>query len=329
MLYILVQTRRKQKSPNRVSIIQNRNNMKNLTLIALIAISFLACKKDGVSNNSNKLNLAEFNQKYSVPTQSFNGTAGTVFSITGAKGIKLDFPANAFLDASGNAVTGAIKLTLKEVLSKKDILLSGKMTSSNGQVLVSGGEFQILALQNGQLLKLNPAANVVAKVPTTLSTEPMDLFEFSGTTVSDSTWMFNQKARVSTTSSYYQFSIPGFGWLNCDYFYSNPSPKTTLTASPVYAGALPSVKEQRAYLLFDHINSVIGLPFEASINKHQSYANSIPIGMTGKLVIISVGMDDTIYFGYSSFTVSGGLHINVSLAAADQATIDAFLSTVN
>ena len=303
--------------------------MKNLTLIAAILISCLvACKKDGVQNTS-KLDLSTFNAKFSVPTQSFNGVAGTAFSITGAKGIQLDFPTNAFLDASGNAVTGSIKLTLKEVLSKRDILLSGKMTSASGQVLVSGGEFQILAFQNGQALKLNPAADVKAKVPTTLSSEPMDLFEFKGTTVSDSTWMFNQKARITTTPTYYQFSLPGFGWLNCDYFYSSPSPKTTITASPVYAGASPSIKEQRAYLLFDNINSVIGLPFEASINKHQSYLNSIPLGMTGKLVIISVGMDDTIYFGYSSFTVTNGLHINVAVAAANQATIDAFLSTVN
>ncbi|HTM97999.1 MAG TPA: hypothetical protein VL088_04625 [Pedobacter sp.] len=304
--------------------------MKNSILIAAVAILFsTGCKKDGVVTQRPTLSLTEFNNKFNVPTQLFNGVAGTPFSITGNKGIKLDFPANAFLDGSGNLVTGNIKLSLKEVMTKGDILLSGKMTESNKQLLVSGGEFQILALQNGVQLKLNPAADVVVKVPTTLSTAPMDLFEFKGTTASDSTWMLNQKARVNTSPTNYQFSLPNFGWVNCDYFYSNPNPKTTITASPVYTGALPSVKDQRAYLIFDAINNVIGLPFELSINKHQSYLNSMPIGMTGKLVIISVGMDDKIYFGYSNFTISSGLHINVPVAVSTQVDIDNFLSTIN
>jgi len=303
--------------------------MKNLTLSAIIAISFFsACKKDGVVS-TDKLSATEFNQKFSVPTQSFNGLAGTAFSITGTKGIKIDFPANAFLDASGNPVTGNIKLALKEVLSKRDILLSGKMTESNGQILISGGEFQILALQNGALLKLNPAANVVTKVPTTLSTAPMDLFEFKPTTVaSDSTWALNQKARANTEPSYYQFSLPSFGWINCDYFYSNPNPKTTITASPTYAATVPSIKSQRAYLIFDNINSVINLPYQVALNKHQSYLNSMPIGLSGKLIIISVAMDDSIYFGATNFTVISDLHLNVPMAVGNQITIDNYLNSL-
>ncbi|WP_316787176.1 hypothetical protein [Pedobacter frigiditerrae] len=302
--------------------------MKNLTFIALVIFSLSSCKKDFSSNSSQGLSLAEFNSKFSIPTQSFNGIAGTAFSITGAKGIKLDFPANAFLDASGNPVSGNIKLSLKEVLSKRDILLSGKFTESNGQLLVSGGEFQIVALQNGQLLKLNPAAAVNINVPTTLSTAPMDLFEFKQTVASDSTWMLNQKARVFTTPAYYQFSLPNFGWVNCDYFYSNPNPKTTITAGPIYAGAAPSIKEQRAYLIFDNINNVIGLPFVMAVNKHQSYLNSMPIGMTGKLIIISVDMGDKIYFGATSFTVSADLNLSVPVSLATQSTIDNYLNSL-
>ncbi|WP_316772159.1 hypothetical protein [Pedobacter frigiditerrae] len=302
--------------------------MKNLTFIALVIFSLSSCKKDFSSNSAQGLSFAEFNSKFSIPTQSFNGVAGTAFTITGAKGIKIDFPANAFLDASGNPVSGNVKLSLKEVLSKRDILLSGKFTESNGQLLVSGGEFQILALQNGQLLKLNPAATVNINVPTTLSTAPMDLFEFKQTVASDSTWMLNQKARVVTTPAYYQFSLPNFGWVNCDYFYSNPNPKTTVTAGPIYAGAAPSIKDQRAYLIFDNINNVIGLPFVMSVNKHQSYLNSMPIGMTGKLIIISVDMNDKIYFGATSFTVSSDLNLNIPVSLATQSTIDNYLNSL-
>ena len=305
--------------------------MKNLTLITVLVISLLAaCKRDKFNNdNPTGLSLSDFNNKFSVPTQSFNGVAGTAFTITGAKGIKLDFPANAFLDANGNLVTGNVRLSLKEVMSKRDLLLSGKLTESNKQLLISGGEFEILALQGSQLLKLNPAATVNISVPTTFSMEPMDLFVFTGTTVSDSTWMLNQKIRVVTNPTYYQFSLPNFGWVNCDYFYSNPNPKTTITASPAYTGSLPNIKDQRAYLIFDNINNVIGLPFELTINKHQSYLNSMPIGLTGQLVIISVDMNDKIYFGHTNFTISSGLHVNVPVSLATQTDIDNYLNTLN
>jgi hypothetical protein len=216
-------------------------SIKSLIFITLCTVLFGACKKDRVTPQEQKLTLADFNAKFNVPAQNFNGNAGSPFSITGVKGVKADFPANAFLDAAGNPVAGSVKVTLKEVLSKRDILLSGKMTESNGQILISGGEIQITASQNGQALKLNPAANVAVKIPTTLSTDPMDLFTFAPTT-SDSTWVLNQKARVVTEASYYSFSLPNFGWVNCDYFYSNPNPKTTITASPVYAGTTPSIK---------------------------------------------------------------------------------------
>jgi len=303
--------------------------MKNLTLIALVVVTTLfACKKDR-RNDETKLTTAEFNAKFAVPTQRFNGTGGAAFSITGAKGMKFDFPANSFIDAGGNPVTGAVVVSLKEVLSKRDILLSGKVTQSNGQLLISGGEFQILASQNGQVLRLNPAVTVGVKVPTTFNTAPMDLFVWAPTVTSDSTWVLDQKARVATSTDFYQFNLPGFGWVNCDYFYSNPNPKTTITASPVYAGTAPSIKDQRAYMVFDDLKSVAGLPFVLAINKHQSYLNSMPIGLKGKLVILSTDINDVIYFGQTSFTVSADLHLNLNVAPATAAQIDAFLDTLD
>lgn len=303
--------------------------MKNLTLIALVVIMALfACKKDK-GNDETKLTLAEFNAKFSVPTQRFNGTGNAAFSITGTKGMKFEFPANSFIDASGNPVTGNVVVSLKEVLSKRDIILSGKVTQSSGQLLISGGEFQILASQNGQALRLNPAVAVAVKVPTTFNTDPMDLFVWAPTVTSDSTWVLDQKSRVTTSTDFYQFNLPSFGWINCDYFYNDPNPKTTVTASPVYVGASPSIKDQRAYMVFDDIKSVAGLPFVLAINKHQSYLNSMPIGLKGKLVILSTDVNDVIYFGQTSFTVSADLHVNVNVAPATATEIDAFLSTID
>lgn len=85
--------------------------MRNLTLIAISI--FTRCKKDNVTN-TNKLSLTEFIQKFSVVALSFNGVAGMAFNVAGVKVIKIDFPSNKFFLASGNPVTGNIKLSLEK-----------------------------------------------------------------------------------------------------------------------------------------------------------------------------------------------------------------------
>jgi hypothetical protein len=50
--------------------------------------------------------------------------------------------------------------------------------------------------------------------------------------------------------------------------------------------------------------------------------------MTGKLVIISVDMNDKIYFGATSFTVSADLNLNIPVSLATQSTIDNYLNNL-
>ncbi|MNR51580.1 hypothetical protein D3C85_1712680 [compost metagenome] len=53
------------------------------------------------------------------------------------------------------------------------------------------------------------------------------------------------------------------------------------------------------------------------------------IGLKGKLVILSTDVNDVIYFGQTNFTVSTDLHLNVNVAPATAAQIDAFLNTLD
>jgi hypothetical protein len=55
----------------------------------------------------------------------------------------------------------------------------------------------------------------------------------------------------------------------------------------------------------------------------------MPIGLTGQMVIISVDVNDKIYFGHTSFTISSGLHVNVPVSLATQHDIDSYLNTIN
>jgi hypothetical protein len=52
----------------------------------------------------------------------------------------------------------------------------------------------------------------------------------------------------------------------------------------------------------------------------------MPIGLTGKLVIISIDVNNVIYFGYTTFTIGNGLHLNVPVAISNQTDIDNYLN---
>src|SRR5690348_5794003 len=103
-----------------------KTKLLTLGFVAAAFATLTACKK----NNDKPVfaNADDFWADHKIEAQTFSGNAGTGFSITGAKGTKIKFPANAFVDGSGNPVSGTVTFSLKEVLSKKDVLLSGVFT---------------------------------------------------------------------------------------------------------------------------------------------------------------------------------------------------------
>src|SRR5688572_23385953 len=130
---------------------------KFLTLVVAAIATLSACKK---SNDKPVFEKADdFWASHKIEAQNFTGDAATGFTITGAKGTKVSFPANAFVDGSGNIISGTVTVSLKEVLSKKDVLLSGVWTEANGQLLESGGELQVKARKDGIDLRVNPDLN--------------------------------------------------------------------------------------------------------------------------------------------------------------------------
>src|SRR3546814_10367207 len=69
---------------------------------------------------------ASFMDKYKPAEQLFTGDADAGFEITGEQGMKVKFPAGAFLDADGLPVSGEVTVRLIELYSKTDIMLAGR-----------------------------------------------------------------------------------------------------------------------------------------------------------------------------------------------------------
>ena len=155
-----------------------KTKLLTLAFIATAIATLTACKK-----NNDKPVFAkadDFWASHKIEAQTFTGNAATGFSIIGEKGTKINFPANAFVDGGGNVVSGTVTVSLKEVLSKKDVLLSGVWTEANGQLLESGGELLVKARKDGNDLNINPALNpdsgIVVEVPKVMNDQDMGLF---------------------------------------------------------------------------------------------------------------------------------------------------------
>lgn len=153
----------------------NRKILSFSILFFLSLMLFQACKKDRttvVINNptnnttkANKLNILNTFKSAAPSLQTFTINAANGSWITGAKGCKFYFPANALLDASNNPVTGNVTIELKEYMNKADMLFSGVTVTSGNSLLESGGMFYIMAKQNGQELHLKNNVGFQMMVP--------------------------------------------------------------------------------------------------------------------------------------------------------------------
>jgi hypothetical protein len=308
-------------------------------ILTTAMVSITACKKDKSTPNYAKAD--EFMASHAIKEQSFTGNAATGFIITGEKGTKITFVPNVFVDGNGNAVTGNVTVTLKEVLSKKDVLFSGVMTESNGQLLESGGEILVKAEKDGAALRVNPALQkdgARVEIPKVMNNKEMGLFiqerrpQGGGATSGNQqqspyTWTPAPYYPFGNGPNSYTFSLPSFTWVNCDRFYSDPNPKTTITALPAFQDN-NQVTDLQVILVFKNIATVITLPFDNTAQKFQSYQNSLPIGLQADLIILGKDSDGYIQFGTQSITISANMHIDAPVHKATQAEVDAFLATM-
>ena len=308
-------------------------------ILATAIVSVTACKKDKSTPNYAKAD--DFMASHAIKEQSFTGNAAAGFTITGEKGTKVTFAPNAFIDANGNTVSGNVTVTLKEVLSKKDVLFSGVMTESNGQLLESGGEILVKAQKDGAALRINPALQndgARVEIPKVMNNKDMGLFvqdkrQQGGATggnqqqQSPYTWNPAPYYPFGNGPNSYSFSLPSFTWVNCDRFYSDPNPKTTITALPAFQDN-NQVTDLQVMLVFKNITTVITLPYDYTVQKFQSYQNSLPIGLQADLIIIGKDSDGYIQFGTQPITISANMHIDAPVHKATQAEVDAFLATI-
>lgn len=332
--------------------------MKNATKIAALFILGLAivstsCKKDTKTSPTeepttvpatfNNANAQSLLGSLSSPSQIFTVNASNFNTITCSNGTYIYIYQNAFLTQAGAQVTGNVTIEVKDVLTKKDMILNNAIPTSNGKLLVSGGEIYFNATQNGQKLKMNPASAVYFNVPVTNPSYQMREFYASGGSDLSNTnlnWTTDTTSTTTNTigvvqdtiggggnSYYYNFQCDSLNWSNCDYFYNLPGAKTTCTVN--LTGTFNNTNTV-VFLSMNGVNTLVRLnsAYSAISQEFHSYLNSIPEALN--YTVIAISFDGTnYYYGSQSVTMVTDMVINLpALSLSSKSQIEANLTSL-
>jgi hypothetical protein len=299
-----------------------------LILLGAAGLLFTAgCRKDDIVDcapSVSNLSLADFARRNAAPAQVFPLVLGPTIApqvITTSGGAKLDFPATSFLLPNGTPATGTAQVRIREIYTVPDMVLANMPTTiqSRGNMLVSGGEFNIQVWQNSTRLRLAPSQTVALQSPIPAAQDTTRQYvwqqEATTSTGTDSTgWQLVSAPQVQTLPGFYRATLPldSIGWWNIDQFwhaYSTASRalitvKTTATA----------VGETRVYLRPVGFNGLASLWPSAPTDWRQT----MPAGADMVAVVLQ-SINGQLYYGTQRVTISNGLVITPVVSAVSEA----------
>lgn len=317
--------------------------MKNKLVFSILCIgvlAFCACKKDRTTvfvNNSNgnpegtptsyRVNIASMWAKKAPQKQAFTIDASSGQWVTGAKGFKFYFPANALLDASNNPVSGNVNIELIEFVTKGDMLLSGVTITSGNQLLESGGMFYLMAKKNGQELHIKNNSGFAMIIPQTNQAEdPMDIWMGQPNvkdTLNKINWVLKDSVKIQPKKDTagqgkptfsMNFNYFAFGYCNIDREWSKF--KTFISKFRVKLPKGCNDTNSTALLLFKNYNCCAWcgwLPDEGLI----STGYQLPLGETAKVLIYKkTGKgDDDLEYAIKEFTLQDDTEVEFTSTA--------------
>lgn len=331
--------------------------MKKLTqsvAIALVglALATVSCKKDTVAPNDSSNNPsttpnssgmnAFFNQN-GVQAQNFTINNNTYNVITGTKGSKLKIPANSFVTQSNGLVTGNINIEFKEIFSKKDMIMSGAPTTTDGRMLVSGGEMFIKATQGGQNLKLAANSNVRLQAPIQGNPSLIPMNEYYTSILADSTdWNPIDSIGIGTDSVnviwdstavgtgtvsgsggyYYDMGLDSLNWINFDYLYPNAN-----ASIDINVGSQFSYSNCAVFVSVNGSSSVSRAWGYNYMMPHTFSDDYLPAGMPANIVAVAE-IGGQYYSAVLPITITNGANYNITLTATTLSQIQSLLSTL-
>ncbi|MFK8039176.1 MAG: hypothetical protein AB8B74_12855 [Crocinitomicaceae bacterium] len=304
-----------------------------LSIALITSLGFYSCKKkyqiipaptptSGIRDSFAKLQLDN------IQTRTISGFSGGSFETAG--GLKVQVPASAFSDVSGIPIAGNVNIEIKEMLTPSEMIFNEKSTTSNGEVLVTGGQFKISYTTNGNPVYIRGGYQLNVQVPTNIGDNNMQVFYgaedetgFVNWTQAMDTSLFPQPipAVLDTSGTSYNFALDSLSanWINCDYFYSVSGAKTKLTVS------LPEEYNNSNTMFFMNFNTIQSVMNGYFDGTNFVSSGQIPVGTDLQLILISEIDGD---FYYKGINISVGNN-HKSTLVLDPSTYDDIEKAIN
>ena len=173
-----------KRSALKASAVKGKKKYKTIKTLKYVGVLVAAAAITAASFyfvNQNKLESeTESNTELGIealPTQGYELNTAQDTVIETENGSVFAIPADAFETENGESVTGKVNFEIKEAFEDVDIMKAGLTTTSNGELLETGGMFFLDATQNGQKLRLKKGKEILSQLPNLHPEKNMKLFD--------------------------------------------------------------------------------------------------------------------------------------------------------
>jgi len=236
---------------------------------------------------------------YETYTDSIQVNSNTAY-ITTPFGMICGFPPNSCVGNAGQVITGTVNVQLTLVKKKGDMIRLNKPTTSNGRLLVSGGEIFIgLKKGNGDTVHLAPNARIFIRYADAPLDQNMKFFVGDQSNPERFNWLPKTDTinTITLGPPNYEIATNQLGWINCDRFYDTANiPQVTVTAN---LASYFTNANTVAYTVFKDLRAVTGMYGDVSTRKFST--GKLPGGKVITVVVISKQGNDY-FLGYETAT---------------------------
>lgn len=289
-------------------------------VIIIANILIFSCKKeqdppstDGAVTYST---LQDFYFKNGVKKETFTIDAVNGGTFVSVKGTKVNIPANAFKDTTGNFINGPINFDFKDIYKKSDMLLSAMPTNCIYGAMKSGGEFYLKANYNN--IFISNTKTLTISQPLTEAPHPnmQSLIIWRPDTAKYVMWdgtcgSFScNTGLVYSAPNYLYYIYSGYftsgsaspKWFNTDDpWYFSSYPQSTLTIINPEQTLKPDV-----FMIFKTVNSVV------QIYNTNGYSYSFaPIGLQATIVSAAI-KDGKLFTSFVPITISANQTVTLN-----------------
>ena len=262
------------------------------------------------------------------------------FTVEGPDGTSVTCMGNSILDSSGNIVSDDVTISLYEFNTLDKMILAKAPTTSNGNLLVTGGSFEIRAENAaGEELEFSSwgcqcSLNIQTN-PSTTHESQMVLFKGNTDNLDNNDTEVVDWNQVNADGEGAGFAEGGnfqawdidVGFSNCDVLYNMVGENPTQFEVTV-SGVSDYTSNVEVWLIVDDFPSVVMLTTINTTPALQTYNGSIPMGLTGTLVGIHIDDDDNLNFGSLPITVTGDDSFNIDVNYGTEAELIALVESL-